>query len=358
MLGANLGADAASDYWSISLKTVTADFPVILDLAAEILRYPTFDVGEIELEKRLILQAIQSQREQPFNVAFQQLRQSMYPDHPYGYSILGSEAVVPQFTAQDLWEYHHAYFRPDNLVISLAGRLTLAQAKAWVEASFGDWPIPEQSIFCPILPELNSQPQQQLTPQATQQSVVLLGYLGVGVKHPDYAPLKLLSTYLGNGLSSRLFVELREKRGLAYDVSAFYPTRLGSSQFVTYMGTAPDNTAIAIAGLQAETDRLCEQELSEDEVTAAKNKLLGQYALGKQTNGEIAHLFGWYETLGLGLAFDTEFQEQVQAVTAAEAQRVAQTYLGEPYLSVVGPEEGLAKYFDWVTGDRKEAVAF
>ncbi|QUS61737.1 insulinase family protein [Synechocystis sp. PCC 7339] len=348
-LGAHLGADAASDYWALSLKTVTADFPVILNLAAEILRYPTFDVGEIELEKRLIVQAIQSQREQPFNVAFHQLRQSMYPNHPYGYSILGSEEVVPHFTAQDLWEYHQAYFRPDNLVISLAGRLTQAQARDWVETSFGDWAIPEQSIFCPILTPLNVSPQEHLTPQATQQSVVLLGYLGVGVKHEDYAPLKLLSTYLGNGLSSRLFVELREKRGLAYDVSAFYPTRLGSSQFVTYMGTAPENTAIAIAGLRAETERLCAQALEEEEITAAKNKLLGQYALGKQTNGEIAHLFGWYETLGLGLGFDSEFQEYVKAVTATDAQRVAQTYLAEPYLSVVGPEEGLARYLGWTS---------
>jgi predicted Zn-dependent peptidase len=114
------------------------------------------------------------------------------------------------------------------------------------------------------------------------------------------------------------------------------------------MGTAPENTAIAIAGLRAETDRLCEERLEEGEIKAAQNKLLGQYALGKQTNGEIAHLFGWYETLGLGIAFDSEFQEQVQKVTEVDAQRVAQTYLAEPYLSVVGPEEGLAKYFDLV----------
>jgi predicted Zn-dependent peptidase len=346
-LGANLSADAASDYWSISLKTVTSDFSTVLALVAEILRYPAFPEAEIALEKRLILQAIQSQREQPFNVAFQQLRQAMYPDHPYGQSILGDETLVPSFTQADLWEYHHAYFRPDNLVISVSGRLTLAQATAWVEKSFGDWQIPPHSIFCPVLPSVQSQPTQQLTPLATQQAVILLGYLGVGVKHQDYAPLKLLSTYLGNGLSSRLFVELREKRGLAYDVSAFYPTRQEYSQFVTYMGTAPENTAIAIEGLQTETERLGKGELSEDELAAAKSKLLGQYALGKQTNAEIAHLFGWYETLGLGIAFDDHFQEQIKATTPADAQRVAQTYLQRPYLSVVGPEEGLGKVDTW-----------
>ncbi|MFM7192155.1 MAG: M16 family metallopeptidase, partial [Microcystaceae cyanobacterium] len=131
-MGASLGTDAASDYWLISLKTVTADFAEILRLASEILRYPTFPESEIELEKRLILQSIRSQREQPFNVAFQQLRQSMYGDHPYGLSVLGTEESVSRLTREDLLEYHHAYFRPDNLVISLSGRLALEEAIALV----------------------------------------------------------------------------------------------------------------------------------------------------------------------------------------------------------------------------------
>ena len=338
-IGASLGADAASDYWLISLKTVVADFPEILALAAEILRYPTFPKTEVELEKRLVLQSIRSQQEQPFNVAFNQLRQSMYADHPYGSSILGTEESVPTLTQQDVVEYHQAYFRPDNLVISLSGRLSLETAVNLINDIFGSWEIPHRSLIAPTLPVLNAQPYPRVTAQETQQSIIMLGYLGAGVKSEDYAPLKLLSTYLGNGLSSRLFVELREKRGLAYDVSAFYPTRLGSSQFVMYMGTAPDNTAIAVEGLKTEAERLCQQTLVKYELTAAKNKLLGQYALGKQTNGEIAHLFGWYETLGLGLPFDSDFQEQVSQVTAADAQRVAQTYLQSPYLSLVGPED-------------------
>jgi predicted Zn-dependent peptidase len=103
----------------------------------------------------------------------------------------------------------------------------------------------------------------------------MLGYPGSSVQEDDYAVLKLLSTYLGNGLSSRLFVELREKRGLAYVVSAFYPTRLDSSQFVIYMGTAPQNTAIAVSGLRQEAERLYKVTLSEGELQSAKNKLLG-----------------------------------------------------------------------------------
>ena len=169
----------------------------------------------------------------------------------------------------------------------------------------------------------------------------MLGYLTVGVKHIDYPVLKLLGTYLGNGLSSRLFVELREKQGLAYDVSAFFPTRLNPSYFVTYIGTAPENRNIAIEGLKRETERLCDIELTPEEVQTAKNKLLGQYALGKQTNAEVAHLYGWYETLGLGIAFDQQFPDIINQITPDRMQQVAKDYLLSPYLSVVEPKKNI-----------------
>jgi predicted Zn-dependent peptidase len=167
----------------------------------------------------------------------------------------------------------------------------------------------------------------------------MLGYLGCEVKHPDYAGLKLISTYLGNGLSSRLFVELREKMGLAYDVSAFYPTRLDKSPFVVYIGTAPENTAIALEGLNREVERLSQIELSLEELQGAKNKLLGQYALGKQTNGEIAQTYGWYETLELGIEFDEQFPEKITQITPEIVQKLAQKYLTNPYISIVGQED-------------------
>jgi predicted Zn-dependent peptidase len=191
-----------------------------------------------------------------------------------------------------------------------------------------------------VLPD----PHKTICPLETQQSVVMLGYLAGSVRHPDYVALKVMNTYLGNGLSSRLFVELREKRGLAYDVSAFYPTRLDASQFVVYMGTSPQNTAIAIEGLRAEVVRLVNVPLSEEELQVSKNKLLGQYALGKQTNTQLAQIYGWYETLGLGIDFDRQFQADVMAVTAADVRAVAQKDFVEPYLSLVGPEAIVSQF--------------
>ncbi len=336
-VGASLSADTSADYFLVGLKTVSADFAPMLQLAAEILRSPSFPEAEVQLEKKLTIQSIRSQQEQPFNVAFNYLREAIYPEHPYGISVLGTEATVSELTRADLVQYHQTYFRPDNIVISLAGRLDPQQAMDLVEKVFGDWSVPNNPLPQRKLPPLVVNPSRQIIYQETQQSIIMLGYLACAVSSHDYSALKLLSTYLGNGLSSRLFVELREKRGLAYDVSAFYPTRLDKAPFVAYMGTAPENTAIAIEGLRAEVERLSTNQLTEIEIKGAKNKLLGQYALGKQTNAEIAQIFGWYESLGLGIDFDRQFQEDVSQVTPASIQAVANRYLNEPYLCVVGP---------------------
>lgn len=336
-VGASLSVDASTDYFALNLKTVTADFANILALAAELLRSPTFPEPEVELERRLTLQAIRSQQEQPMMVAVEQLRQVMYQNHPYALPSLGTSATVSRLQQADLLHYHQTYFRPDNLVLSIAGRVTPAEVTTLVKQVFGDWQAPSAALPPLQLPVVTSLPQQRVTIQQTQQAIVMLGYLAPSVWSANHATLKVLSTYLGSGLSSRLFMELREKRGLAYDVSAFYPTRFDTSYLALYMGTAAENTEIALEGLEAEVNRLWEAPLAAEVLDVAKNKLLGQYALGKQTNAQIAQILGWYEILGLGISYDLQFQTNIAAVTAEAVYEAAGRYLTAPYQSLVGP---------------------
>jgi zinc protease len=344
-VGAGLGIDATADYFLLSLKTVSADFAQLLPLAAEILRSPSFPADQIELERKLTLQAIRSQQEQPMSLGLTQLRQAIYGDqHPYSQSGLGTETTVAQLEQADLQQFHQTHFRPDNLVISLAGRITTAAAISLIKSTFGDWQTPLLPLPKLDLPTVTCQPQTRVLAQPTQQSLVLVGYLTTSLRSPDHPALRVLNTYLGSGLSSRLFVELREKRGLAYEVSSFYPSRCHPAYFVVYMGTGSENTAIALENLQAEVQRLCDAPLSPAEIQVAQSKLLGQHALSKQTNAQIANLFGWCELLGLGLDYDRQFQANIAAVTADSAHQVAQRYLTAPYISLVGPEAAVAPY--------------
>jgi zinc protease len=340
-VGASLSTDAGTDYFLLSLKTVSADFAEILALSGLLLRSPTFPETQVELERRLALQDIRSQKEQPFTLAFEQMRQAMYQEHPYSMSVLGQETTLSNITRADLVQFHQTHFRPDNIVVSIAGRITPPEALELVTAVFGDWISPAEPRQILNLPAISVTPKSCLKPLNTQQSIVMLGYMGPSVSDQGYAALKLLSTYLGNGLSSRLFVELREKRGLAYEVSAIFSTRLFPASFIVYMGTAPENTGVALQGLRQEVELLCTTELTADALQTAKNKILGQYALGKQTNGQVAQIYGWYEILGLGIGFDQEFPQMINKVTAKSAMSAANQYLQEPYLSLVGQEEAI-----------------
>ncbi|MEL6491833.1 MAG: pitrilysin family protein [Cyanobacteria bacterium J06621_3] len=340
-LGAGFGADVASDYSLVSLKTVSADFETVLGLAAEVIRQPSFPLDEIELERRLILQGLKSIKEQPFSVAYNHLREAIYAGHPYGLTNEQTEQCIAKFTQADLQAAHRTYFRPDNMVITVVGRISPKLSLKLIEQFFGDWQRPDEPLSAIAFPEIERSAQKIVTVQKTNQAFVVIGYLAGAINSPDYAALRLISTYLGNGLSSRLFVELREKQGLAYDVSAFYPSRLSTSQFVAYIGTAPENLPVAIAGLRQEIERMKTTPLTAEELQVCKNKLLGQYALGKQTNSQIAQMLGWYEALGLGMEFDEGFQKAIAAVTIEDVQAAAGRCFVKESISVLGPADAV-----------------
>ncbi len=343
-LGASLSVDSAADHFEVGLRCVAEDFPELLQLLAEILRDPSFPEAEVARERELMLQAIRAQQERPFNLAWDQVRQALYRDHPYALPGLGRLETVGSLTREDLLAYHSTYCRPEGMVMAVIGPEPPETMAAQVEAVLGDWvsagpPAPDPTLPLPPL----EKPQLRKLSQPTQQTTIVLGFRGSPASSADYPALKLLATYLGSGLSSRLFVELRERGGLAYEVSAFFATRRDPAPFGAYLGTAAENTPVVLERLQAEIQRLHDTLLSSEEVGMAQRKLLGQYALSKQTNAQVAQLAGWYEILGLGMEFDQQYLQRVRQLTPAHLQQAAKTYLVNPAIALVGPEEALAK---------------
>ena len=177
-VGASLGADAGTDYFLVTLKTVRQDFDEILDLAGELLRSPSFPPEQIDLERKSMVQAIRSQREQPFSLAFQKLQAMTYGDtHPYGRSTLGTETTLEALTPADLHHFHQTYFRPDNAVVSVSGCLSVDDAIARIEAVLEDWQAPDAPLPPLTLPAIDTQPHSAMIAQETQQAILILGYL-------------------------------------------------------------------------------------------------------------------------------------------------------------------------------------
>ncbi len=336
-VGAGVSAEANNDHIEVSFKSVTADFAEILRLVGEIIRNPAFPTEQVALEKKLVVERIRSQSERPLTLAFQQLRESIYHGHPYARPLLGLSSNVMSINRQELVDFHQNYFRPDLVTISIAGNVDLTVVEQLVDEVFIDWFLPASPAPA-ITPHLIEAPaQRQTLAKETKQSIVMLGHLSVAATDPDYFALRAIDSYLGSGLSSRLFVELREKRGLAYEVASVFSTKVDRSIFAVYMGTANEKVSMAINGLQGEMARLCVAKLSEEELADTKTKLLGKYALSKQTNGQLAYIYGWYESLGLGWDFDQTLSKSINALTTDKIEEVAVKYFDRPYhLSVVG----------------------
>ncbi|WP_017324395.1 pitrilysin family protein [Synechococcus sp. PCC 7336] len=336
--GALFGSESTADYFALSLKSVASDFPSLFHLACEIARRPSFPQTEFDRERALVLQSIRAQQERPFTAAFDPLRRALYGNHPYAFAVTGTSDTVAALACADLVAYHRDRLRPDRLVVAIAGRIDPIEAECLVADALGDWLAPASAPELAVnpLPSLEGD-RSLVSEQQTQQTIAMLGCRAAPIDNPDWIPLKLACVHLGGGLSSRLFVELREKRGLAYEVSASFAPRRHAAPLIAYLGTAPANAVEAVQGLRDEFDRLVQQPLTADELAIAKRKLLGQYALSKQTNSQLAQLLGWYETLGLGVAYDRHYPEAIAAVDADRLQRVVARYLTQPVLSVAGP---------------------
>jgi len=173
--------------------------------------------------------------------------------------------------------------------------------------------------------------------QAAQQTQILVGGLAPPLDHPDHAAVKVLSSVLGGGMAGRLFVELRDKRALAYTATALYEPVKEPGVLVLYLGTTPETAAQAEQALLAEVARVKGEPVPAEELARAKSYLLGRYAMDRRTSERLAWYLAFYDVEGVGAEYPERYRRAVQAVTAADVQRAATTYLAAPVTLVLGP---------------------
>src|SRR5262249_50203994 len=181
---------------------------------------------------------------------------------------------------------------------------------------------------------------RRVVEQAAQQAQILAGALAPALADADHAAVKVLATVLGGGMAGRLFAELRDKQALAYTASAYYDPVREPGALVLYLGTAPENAARAEAALRKEIERIQLEPVGADELARAKGYLLGNYTMDRRTNGRLAWYLAFYEVEGVGQSFAEQYRRAVEAVTPADVQRAAKTYLAVPTTVVLVPRSG------------------
>jgi predicted Zn-dependent peptidase len=336
-LGGTLEASGEVETAEIRGTALARHWEALLAEIADVALHPTLPPSEIVTERALILSQIQTRADTPFPRAVDALMADLYGSHPYGRHSLGRRQSVQALTREALLAHHAMLYRPQRLVLAISGNVVSRRALAAAQRLFGQaaasGPAPVQHIATPTP---RTEPRTVDAPAA--QAQVLVAYLGPSSTDADYAAMRVLSAVLGGGMSGRLFQELRERRGLAYSVSAVSSYRTGPGYLLAYVGTAPANATTAVRGVLAEIARVRAEPVGAREVERAKAYLLGNVAMDRRTNARHAWYLAFFEVVGAGWDWADRYVRALQAVTVEDVARVAQRYLGEPTVVVLRPE--------------------
>lgn len=338
--GAALRAEASEDALTLALHCGAEDGQSLLPLLVQMVREPSLKPDQVDLERQLNLQTLQRQREDPFQQAYDQLRRLLFDAGPYGHDPLGIEADLATLTRVELRPLV-AQLGAQGAVLVLCGD-TPDGVTDLLNDELGRYPWPVTAP--PSAPSALPPPASGrigCLEEPTEQLVLLLGAGTVPYGHPDFLALRLLQAHLGAGMSSRLFLALREERGLAYDVGVHMPARCGSSPFVVHLSTSAGRAEEATACLLEEWQQLMRSAISPAALALALAKTRGQDAIGRQTCGQMAERLALVLSHGLPIDEMESQLERAGHLTPDDLLDAARRWLPGPCLSLVGPASAL-----------------
>lgn len=339
-IGADFSTDVNKDYGSLVLKTTRATFEQGLDVFFDCLLHPTFPEDRLVNERETILKEIRQEKDSLLTETFRLFQKEIYQDHPYGIPAIGVEETVSTFEREDVRRFYESRLDPGRMVFVAVGNFDPEALRARLKAELGDFPIRREArppaLDGRLLP-LPTEDRAILFERDCETEWLVLGYLSPSIKSADYAATKVLDSVMGGSMNSRLFTELRDKQGLAYQVGSTYPTRLGPSIYAIYIGAAPENHDAVIAGIAEQVAKICTEAISEEELERAKTYIKGTFIMGQETNMGQSGLYGLFETLGMGYKYVEEYPRQIDAVTAERLQEVAREYLTLYTLTAIRP---------------------
>ena len=340
MAGAVSGFSGRNSF-GLSGKFLSRYFDRGMGLVADAMLRPHFPGEEIEKVRRDVQAAIKREEENLPRFAFKLLQRELYREHPYGMPALGTEETVASFSRDDIADHYERLVIPERMVIAVVGDIGTDEARAKVTELFGS--LAREGDALPVHPVEKAKKGVVRTGAARESAQVNvgIGFLGTTITSKDRYPLDVLVEIL-SAQSGRLFVALRDRKSLAYSVSAF--TRLGVDPgfLGLYIGSAPEKRDEAVRGLLAELKKIIEEPVGNEELERAKGAIVGGYEIGLQANGAQASEVANDELFTLGYDEYLRYPAKIEGVTAEDVQRVARKYLNlKGYtISVVGPGEG------------------
>ena len=337
--GIKIQPSVRSDAFSVTVLTTKNQYDKTLELLNEIINNATFDNYEIEKIKNEKLNALKKSRDIPLDVAIEEYKDMIFEGTPYTNSTHLLEKNIPAIEREDILKFYNNIFTPDNITVSITGNVDkdkTTQAFSTMFKSNSNDTFNYSDYAGEITPVTEAR-TRTITKPDTNTDWIFLAWQTAGLNNKkDYAALQVIDSLLGTGMSSRLFKNLRDQEGLAYQLGSGYSANALRGAFVVYIGTNPQTLEKAKAGLFREINRLKTEFVSSKELKEAKDKLIGQFTISQETNLDKATTLGWFETTGYGYDFVNDYEKLINSVTESDIINVANKYFNSNYvLSIV-----------------------
>lgn len=329
-------------YWARVPKTKAR---LAVDVLGDMLFQPLLDPKELEKERLVVLEELRMYQDSPQEYVHSLFEQISWPNHPLGREIGGTEASVRALTRDDLLRYLDEHYLLRNVVVTMAGPVTQDEAIALIEPHLkprGNGAAPPG--FLPSSPN-GLQPHVLLKSKKTEQAHLCLGVHAPSYMDRDRHVIDILNCVLGEGMSSRLFLEVREKLGLAYDVHSYVNKMFDTGVLGVYAGTEPRQAARAVGAIVRQLRRLCDEPVSAAELTKAKEFYKGRLLLQMESTNSVATWYGGQEALTDRIEDVEQTVAEIDAVSADDLMRIARELFSQALqLAVIGPYRSEAPF--------------
>ena len=344
-IGADYNAFTGKENTGYHIKAASQHLPLICDMLADMLWNSKFDTGEIEKERGVICEELNLYEDTPMRRVSEIYEQVLWGNQPLGWDIGGRKEVIRSLKKEDFANYINARYIPNNMVVALAGDFKRRGAVALINKHFGHRKQKDVSGFLPVS-ENQKKPAAKVVYKKTDQAHLVVGFRGLAIGHPDRYNAAILSTILGGGMSSRLFINLREKRGLAYYVRADHESYLDTGTLAASAGVDLKRIDDAILVILSEFAATCAKSVSERELNKAKEYIKGKIVLAWEDSRTVALSYGSDELLEGRVRTLDEYLREIDAVAAYDVQRVAKFLFtnNKLNLAVIGPFKDPEKF--------------
>src|SRR3954470_21053539 len=339
--GGSLDAYTGRDATSYQAHILDADLPLAVEILTDLVRRPLLRESDLEPERNVILEEINGVADTPDDLVFELHGETLWPDHPYGFSILGTPETLARLRADDLRCLHQTGYHPGNCVVAAAGNLdhgqllTVLEREGWFDGTSG------AAVRPTVAPGAAARSRHRVEPRDTAQTHVVFGTDTFALRDPRRFPLAILTNIFGGGMSSRLFQRVREELGLAYAIYAYKQFFQSSGQLGVYVGTQPSTADEAVDAIRAEYGRISSEALPAAELKDGKQQLKGQIMLALESPGARMSRLAGFELYGDRYRPLDEMLREIDGIQRDEVTAVAAEFFAPERQTVVrlGPEK-------------------